>query len=559
MSAEALALGPILALLLAAALVLLTKTAQGSPLLHPPLILLPAYGVALALHLALLSPSASAGMSGVVGLWEGPLGIPWRVDGVSWGAGSMALLSSLVAYLAATSQGPHHPVFHALWAIQTAAMVATLVTDDLFNLYVCLELSSLTSYALIAMGKKEASKLASLTYLFISAASMVFFLLGTYTLYRLTGSLNLGVLGRALEGEPMRPPLAAAIALVSASVVLRSALTPLYGWLPEAHAQAPHPVSAVLSGVLIKTPLFALGRFLTAVPGGDAVGEAFSWAGSLGAVVGGVIALSQLDVKRLLAYTTISQIGFVVAAWGAAVAQGPAHPRYPALMGAALIWALIHALYKGQLFLGFGFLVDVSGDRSVAGLGGGLRSRGGPTVLILTVPALLTMAGLPFLPGQQGKLLLGAALGQELKDLLLSVGSVLNAACTAQLVFPLLAPQQPSPQAGPPRAGGGLLVALGLQALALIAVGLGFAPLREGTAFLVGGPLPSSDLDVNKSLEALGLSALGLALALAARTPLLRSVLTRIRNRPRSFPGLFVAFLGGALALGVWVWGASRL
>jgi multicomponent Na+:H+ antiporter subunit D len=184
-------------------------------------------------------------------------GLAWLVDALGFSVAGAAWIYSLGA-------GPRGPAFTAIFLIQTSALAATIATVDLFNLFVCLEVLGMASYVLVVSSEKPGAYLASFSYLMVSAAAMVFFLLGLYGYYRLTGSLSYEGISTALGALPDGGGAVAAISLacIAAAVALRVAVMPLYGWLPDAHAMAPHAISAVLSGVLIKTPLFALSRIL---------------------------------------------------------------------------------------------------------------------------------------------------------------------------------------------------------------------------------------------------------------------------------------------------------
>ena len=273
------------------------------------------------LALAALAPLVLRGQSvqTVLGAWSPLVGIGFRFDGLTWLVDMLGLSVAGMAWLYSAGAGPKGPAFTTIYLIQASALAATAATTDLFNLFVCLEVLGMASYVLVTSSEKPGAFLAAFSYLMVSAAAMVFFLVGVYGLYRLSGSLSYERIAAALAALPDGGGYTALVSLacISAAVALRVAVMPLYGWLPDAHALAPHAVSAVLSGVLIKTPLFALTRFLLAVPGGGSAGQLLRLRlGAITALGGVLIALSQKDAKRLLAYHSISQIGYVVSAWG---------------------------------------------------------------------------------------------------------------------------------------------------------------------------------------------------------------------------------------------------
>lgn len=514
--------------------------------------------LALGLTLAALSlqlPPLIEGQAigGTVGNWATEVGITWKLDGLSWAATALGLVLMTLAWLYSLGQGPENTTFSVVLLIQTSGIAAVLLTQDLFNFFVCLEILGLTSYIMIAMDKKDAAKLASLTYLLLSSTAMIFFLLGIYGLYRLTGSLAIPTIAQVLPRGPLPPTAAISLALIVASVALRAALLPLYGWLPEAHAQAPHAVSAILSGVLIKTPLFALTRLMTEIPPLSQVGWLLSWAGALAAVVGSAIALSQTHVKRLLAYSTIAQIGFVVSAWGNAVAVGPGHPAYPGLMAAALVYAALHALYKSQLFMGYGLVIDRLGsydfDRLTNGLSAEARLR---SVFVPLLLGLATLANLPGVGGHASKVLLGTVLHGDVKEALITAAGVFGTALALRLSQPFWPVPGDRPlTVGPPLGRWAALLALWAQGLGCVALGWAVPALLQEVSRLIGpGTVPLVEPTSPPELLKAGLSLLGgIGLFGLTRWRPVQAGLTLIRERPRGYQGLFAAFMVGSLVL----------
>jgi len=501
-------------------------------------------------------------LAGIIGNWSGPLGIAWRLDALSWAATFLGFIILLLSWLYSLGKGPSSSTFSIVYLIQAAAVAAVLLTNDLFNLFVTLEILGITSYILIAMGKKEAAKLASLTYLLISGTAMIFFLMGVYGLYRLTGSLSLPVIAQNLtQGAGISPPVIVSISFIITSVIMRSALLPLYGWLPEAHAQAPHAVSAILSGIMVKTPLFAFTRIALTIPLAGQSGSLLSWAGSLAAVVGNVIAFSQTDIKRVLAYTTIAQIGFIVSAWGNAVSLGANHPRFYALITAALIYALIHALYKSQLFMGYGHLADALKERQLNAMRGGLeRSLSFRTMFLFMLAGLFSLAGLPGLAGYSGKILLNQALDTELKSVLLFVSGVISVA----LAFKLTTPFWPRPRSSLSAEVGPQEPSLRFYSrIVIMVLGLGLILLGPGVDNLLGffstlwgrsvwGELKHPSFE--EILKTVFNFLAGFGIFMLSQTQHAQRLLTLIRERPKSFEGLFAAFFMGTLLLTLFFW-----
>jgi multicomponent Na+:H+ antiporter subunit D len=545
------------------------------------------------LALAALAPLVLRGESvqAIIGSWSPLVGISFRFDGLTWLVDMLGFSVAGMAWLYSVGAGPKGPAFTTIYLIQASALAATAATTDLFNLFVCLEVLGMASYVLVTSSEKPGAFLAAFSYLMVSAAAMVFFLLGVYGLYRLTGSLSYTSIASALALMPDGGGYTAvvSIACISAAVALRVAVMPLYGWLPDAHALAPHAVSAVLSGVLIKTPLFALSRFLLAMPGGGLAGELFGYAGALTALGGVIIALSQKDAKRLLAYHSISQIGYVVSAWGAGVAAlSRGESAGYALLSAAFLHAFYHALFKGLLFLTVGTATDAAAERDVyilRGAGAALKKSGErlPFTLLAFAVGALSISALPPFNGFVSK----AALSYVLKGrweyfflFLAGIGTTASFMKLAGIFGPpkrnssvsmpslpqgkpaapsVVAPASPGLPAAAPlyKAKKTVLIAQCILALACVAGGIaGPWFYRFVGSLLSGGSRSVSVLrlyDIDSLLNMGAIVLAGYALYKLALTGIGKRIAARIRERPRGFHGLFAAFSLGLGGLTLWI------
>ncbi|WP_320128229.1 proton-conducting transporter membrane subunit [uncultured Sphaerochaeta sp.] len=362
----------------------------------------------------LFAPIANGGtIQGVVGSWKSGIAISYRFDGFSWLLDILSLTLALASWIYSRASAMKKGPFTAILLIQLAALAATMMTYDLFNLFVCLEVLGVTSYVMIAISEKNGSALASFSYLMVSATAMVFFLLGTYGLYTLTGNLSYEGIAANLQNLGTAESLTYSVSLtfIVLAIALRVAIMPLSGWLSDAHSMAPHAVSAMLSGVLLKTPLFALAKLISLLPKGQEVGLLFAYAGSLSALFGVIAALCQKDAKRLLAYHSISQIGYVVTAWGMALYAGLETKEGKLLMVGALLYALYHGLFKALLFLGVGTATDYAGSRDVYAVRNANKSLrlGGerlPLTLIAFCIGAFSIAAIPPFNGFFSKALL---------------------------------------------------------------------------------------------------------------------------------------------------------
>lgn len=561
-----------------------------------------AVGVGLVLPFGLLAyllPSVFHGdvIEGFVGGWQGELGIRYRFDGLAWALNALGFTLALPSWLYMRGKSPKGPGITAAFLIQAGALAAGAMTSDLFNLFVCLEMMGIASYVLVASSQKDRALLASFTYLMVSATAMVFFLIGLYGFYRISGSLDYQTIARSLAEQVHQGQSQGAwpstwliatgsLTLICASVAIRVAIMPVYGWLPDAHAMAPHGISAVLSGVLIKTPLFALWRILSIMPGGPQAGQLLGYAGAATAVIAVIIALSQKDIKSLLAYHSISQIGYITAAWGAALASLPSNvlvgadgtllldggvpPVAAMLLAAALLHAFYHALFKGLLFLSLGSTADALGSRDVYKLGGVvclLRQRGDKLGILSlgTLVGALSIAAIPPFNGYVSKSLISQGLDGTWQYYALTaaaVGTVASFLKVLRMFLPERSPKEPeqdggaeSPCSTDKKLSFWELLGVGLLALASLSAAVwgtrayGFVLLLLGHGSLT---LPSL-FAAKKLLSTLFIVLGGIALYALSRTKAAALVQKRIRNRTRTFQGLFAAFVFGAAGLFAWI------
>ena len=521
-------------------------------------------------------------ITGVIGHWYEGVGIMYRFDGLAWMVNILGYSIGGAAWLNSLSSGPKGPSFSAIFLIQTAALGATMMTADIFNLFVCLEVLGITSYILVANSDKPGASLASFSYLMVSSTAMVFFLLGLFGLYRLTGSLSYGGIAEGLKAlnDYGGPTAFISLSLIVGAITIRVAIMPLYGWLPDAHALAPHSISAVLSGVLIKTPLFAMTRILILFPIGKEAGQLMSYAGAGTALIAVIIALSQKDAKRLLAYHSISQIGYIVCTWGASIALGTSTKPGVLLMGAAFLHALYHALFKGLLFLSIGSTIDAAGQRDVYLLRGSvsiLRSSGEriPITFLGFLVGALSICAIPPFNGFTSKIAMTYLLktyghhGSIIYWILTfsSVGTVASFIKLSRIYWPL----KKQDRTGESRDKktlpdkrqykGKIPGALSISLLAILCIAGGVkTPFIYSTVVsllsdsLKGIYLGISFFSWDNLVKTLFITAAGIILFLGATGKQGSSILKRIRERPRSFQGLFVSYAFATAVLVSWLY-----
>ncbi|MFC7068252.1 monovalent cation/H+ antiporter subunit D family protein [Halobaculum lipolyticum] len=338
-------------------------------------------------------------ISYAVGGYEPPFGIELVVDGLS---ATMVVLVAVVALgvLAyARRAGPRSNRFYTTYLLLVAGLTGMSVTGDAFNLYVFLEITGLTAYALVASGDRGRSAVAGLKYLLVGTFGASLYLLGIGYAYVATGTLNMADLSTQLAAVGYGSPLVrAAFAFVVVGLFVKVAMFPLHTWQPEAYAGAPDSVSALIASLVSTVSAYALVRlvltvftpeFLEAVPFARTLLAAVA---AVSIVVGSLLAVAQTEIKRMLAYSSVSQFGLVVAALS--VTNGTA------LVGLA-VHLVGHAVMKGGLFLTAGLVSTGTGGRSVREYDG-LAARM-PVAAGAFGVLVLAMVGVPPAVGFLGK------------------------------------------------------------------------------------------------------------------------------------------------------------
>lgn len=335
-----------------------------------------------------------------LGGWEPPWGIEYAIDHLS--AFVLVVISFMAfavmpyALLSVREEvgEKRERFFYSIYMLFVTGLMGIVVTGDIFNLYVFLEISSLAGYTLIAAAKKREALTASYNYLILGTIGATFILLGIGYLYMATGTLNMADLRERLPELYDSKVVLTAFAFFTVGLCIKTALFPLHTWLPNAYTHAPSAVSAVMAATATKVAAYALIRImftvftvefdLTAVP----VTKILLVLSSVAIIAGSVLAVAQKSIKRMLAYSSIGQIGYVVL--GAALAN---------TMGltGAIVHILNHALMKGALFVAAGAVLYKTGVHEIDGLRG-MGKRMPVTMAAFTVAAL-SMIGVPLTVG----------------------------------------------------------------------------------------------------------------------------------------------------------------
>ncbi len=367
---------------------------------------------ALAIALGLLS-LASGGETLVyeLGGWSAPVGIVYSVDVLTGfmltivsGVGAIVMLYARLSVQDEIPADRHH-YFYAMMLLCMTGLLGISITGDAFNVFVFLEISSLSSYALIAMGRSPRALVASYRYLVMGTIGGTFVLLGIGMLYMMTGTLNMADLAVRIPAVADKTTIRAAFAFMTVGTLVKLALFPLHFWLPNAYTFAPSVVSAFLSATATKVSFYVLVRVIFTIFGVSLLAQTLQMyhllllLSLIAIVIGSLVAIFQHNVKRLLAYSSLAQIGYFV--------LGLSLHNESALTG-SLIHLFNHALMKGGLFMVLGCMVYRVGDcrlEDLAGIG-----RRMPLTTLAFVVGGVGMIGVPLTAGFVSKwfLVLGA-------------------------------------------------------------------------------------------------------------------------------------------------------
>jgi len=364
-----------------------------------------------------------------LGGWAPPIGIEYVIDLLN---GFVCIIIAFIGLMVGiysiesiTKELPNKIIpFYSIYLLLITGLMGMTITGDIFNFYVFLEVSSLTAYALIAMGDRGDGVVASFNYLIMGTVAASFILLGIGYLYAVTGSLNMADMQSLLPSIYDSKVVLAALAFFMVGFSIKVGLFPLHAWLPDAYTHAPSAASALIAGLMTKVGAYAMIRFMFSVftPAFvidiTSMAEILTWAAALAIIVGSVLAIAQSDIKRMLAYSSISQIGYILLGVGLVNVIG---------MQGGLLHILNHSLMKCALFLVAGAIFYRTGIRNLyqfQGLGKKM-----PVTTTVFLIAGLSMIGVPGTVGFTSKwyLALGSIeAGQWIFVAVILISSLLN-------------------------------------------------------------------------------------------------------------------------------------
>jgi multicomponent Na+:H+ antiporter subunit D len=351
-----------------------------------------------------------------IGGWEAvgsiPIAIYFVLDGLS---AFMLFIINLIAFLSGfyaisyIKKFTAENNFYALFSLMVAGMNGVVLTGDLFNLFVFLEIAVIASYALVAFGIEKEELEASFKYQVLGGMASLFILFAIGLIYWNTKTLNIAdVANLVKEGTYNKILIFSQLVLIT-GFGLKAAIIPFHAWLPDAHSSAPSPISSMLSGVLIKAiGIYAIIRlFFNMFSISYEVALTLTTLGILSMVIGSLLAIGQWDIKRMLAYSSISQIGYIIMGLGVGLliltTNGNKTIAALSIFG-GLFHLVNHAVFKGLLFLSAGAVEHETGTRDMKKLGG--ISGKMPITSTSSLIASLSISGIPPFNGFFSKLII---------------------------------------------------------------------------------------------------------------------------------------------------------
>ncbi|MCW2616233.1 MAG: NADH/Ubiquinone/plastoquinone [Frankiales bacterium] len=334
-----------------------------------------------------------------LGGWVAPIGISLVADRLS----ALLLLVSATVLLAVllyaigqgVADGRRSPlaVFHPCYLVLAAGISMAFLTGDLFNLFVAFEVMLVASYVLITLDGGAAQVRAGMTYVVVSLLASVLFVTAIGLVYAATGTVNMADAAERLQDVPDGVRLVLGLVLLVVFGI-KAAVFPLFSWLPDSYPTAPSPVTAVFAGLLTKVGVYAILRTQTLLfPDSEVISQVLLVLAVLTMVVGILGALVQDDLKRLLSFTIVSHIGYMLLGLGLASKAG---------LAGAILYTVHHIVVQTTLFLVAG-LVERRGGTSSLRLSGGLQHVA-PLLAVLYLLPALSLAGIPPLSGFLAKL-----------------------------------------------------------------------------------------------------------------------------------------------------------
>lgn len=423
-----------------------------------------------------------------LGHWPAPFGITIAADLLSAVMAVMVQFVFVFGFLyalGAKDKAVHHSTFYPLFLCLAAGLTGGMLTGDIFNLFVMIELVVISGTVLTAMSDDRYGPEAAYKYFLISSVATFCLLFGIGSLYVSYGTLNMADLAARIAADPDRPLLPMALVLLAVTFMIKSAVVPFHFWQPDFHTASPTPVSAMLSSVVVKIGVYGFLRLTTLLaPHADWLRALLIVLGVVGILFGGLGAAGTHNAKRMFAYSTLAQIGFihVGVGWGT-----------PLSLAAAIVFTFNHALIKSTMLMLSGYLASRAPVKTAAF--SVIRGTGkyAPLAGVLFFIGGMALAGIPPTNGFISKLLLfqsGVQASQSndfataamywVPLLLLGVSSIITVVYVFRALMKIwwepFAPRSPEEKVKP---SGDSLLAPGLLIAACLVLGIWAQPLLQ--------------------------------------------------------------------------------
>jgi len=330
-----------------------------------------------------------------INLVAGPVGILFSA--------LIALVGLLVSIYALDyiREGAKH-LYHMLYLLLLTGATGVVLTGDIFNLFVFFEILCISSYALVAYLGDRAGIESAVKYLIQGAIGSSLLLIGVGFLYGLFGTLNIADIASQIDSVRSISVFVPLVLMIT-GLGVEAAIFPLNAWLPDAHSSAPSSISAILSGIAIKVGIYAVARLIFTIFGASSILHFLLFLGLLTLLIGELSAFSQNNIKRMLAYSSIGQIGLILFALGMGFSQG---------ITGGLFQLISHALSKALLFLSVGYMIYGAGSMEISSLEG-MGKKMPLTSIAFTIGAFSLVGMPPFIGFPSKFLIIKAALSKQ--------------------------------------------------------------------------------------------------------------------------------------------------
>jgi multicomponent Na+:H+ antiporter subunit D len=421
----------------------------------------------------------------IFGGWQETIAISFYLDTLNLTFIGLTLFFFTVIFYYSFKANYHEKKYFFFLTFLEGVFLGLLMTNDLFNLFVFLELTALLVTLLITYRKGENALKAGLQYLLLASIASVLYLLGVLLLYYVFGHINIRLMAQAMPTFIEANVVKLAYALMITGFSLKAALFPVYAWLPKAHGVAPSSISALLSGLIVKAALYLFMRIHGQMFGSPYGFETILfWLGVISALGGVILAMVQKDLKQILAYHTVSQVGLML--MGISFAQGHS------FIGG---WMHIihHAIFKGLLFLAAGVIIKAYQTKKVYDIRGVMRTL--PWTGALLIVGMLSITGAPGFNGFVSKSMIKYSFQDDTIKMflfnLINIGTIISFSKVAMILF-----GKPLKPVLVKRASMSQHIPMTILALTSLVIGLGYVPIMEWIYRLTPYAIHLEDLSV---------------------------------------------------------------